>query len=65
MATIIWTEEKKIKVCEAIEAWMKKHGSPAYSGEGIMQDDDCQIHAPELIADLVDDIIQPDCSEDY
>ena len=29
-----------------------------FSGEGIMQDDDCLIEAPELLGDLADEIFQ-------
>lgn len=58
MITINWTDEKRVKVCDAIEAWIKKYN--ATSGEHIMQADDCQTYAPELISDLVDDIIMPE-----
>lgn len=40
--------------------WMenpKRYASS--SGEGIMQDDNCQIYAPVLISEIVDDILQP------
>jgi hypothetical protein len=59
-----WTQEKKDLIAEKIESWILKHGSSATHGEGIMQNDDCQIDAPELIADLVDDIIKPIVSFD-
>lgn len=55
---IEWTPEKKDAVCDAIEKWLRKHG--AWGGEMIMQDDDCQIYAPDLISDIVDDIIKPE-----
>lgn len=55
---IVWTDEKRKAVCDKIEEWMKKYG--AYSGEKIGQDDDCQIYAPVLLEDIVDDIIKPD-----
>lgn len=61
---INWTDQKRIDVCNAIETWMAKYATASYHGEGIMQDDNCQIHAPELIADLVDDIIKPEYIED-
>jgi len=60
--TINWTPEKKDAVCAEIEKWIIKYG--AYSGEKLMQDDDCQIEAPVLLADLVDDIIEPDYNYD-
>jgi len=56
---IEWNQEKMILVCKELEKWMKERGDVAYIGEGIMQDDDCQIYAAQLIADIVDDILQP------
>jgi len=59
MAIVIkWTDEKKEKTILAIEAWIKEHG--AAMGEIIMQSDSCIISAPELLSDLVDDIIKPE-----
>jgi len=54
---IEWTQEKKDAVCIEIEKWLQKYG--AWGGEMIMQNDDCQTEAPVLIANLVDDIIEP------
>lgn len=54
---IIWTPQKKILVLEAIEKWIREHDATA--GEVIMQSDDCIISAPELLSDIVDDIIKP------
>ncbi len=62
MIVINWTQEKKDAVCQKIDEWLKKYD--AWGGEKIMQDDDCQIYAPELICDLVDDIIKPELSEE-
>lgn len=63
---IEWTQEMKDAVCKKIEEWITEHGSPATSGEGINQDDDCQIDSIELISDLVDDIIHPEIEDsDY
>lgn len=59
---INWTQDKQILVCAAIEKWIIKHG--AHSGEMIMQDDECQITASELLSDIVDDIIQPQTEYD-
>lgn len=39
-----------------IENYFKKHGS--YCGESIMQSDDPQIYAPELLSEIADDIIK-------
>jgi hypothetical protein len=61
---IEWTQEKKDKVAEKIEQWIRERGSAACFGEGIMQNDDCQIEAAPLIADLVDDIIEPKFIDD-
>ncbi len=54
---IEWTTKKLSQVTNTIELWLIKHH--AYSGEMIMQDDDCIIDSPELISHLVDDIIKP------
>lgn len=55
---INWTPEKKEDVIRAIEYWLLKHDAGA--GEVIMQSDDCIITAPELLSDIVDEIIQPE-----
>lgn len=49
------------EVFEAMTDWMIKHG--AYSEESVMQCDRCIIGAPELIADIIDDIIKPEIKE--
>ena len=53
-------EQEVSAVFNKVVDWMQnpKHYA-AHSGEGIMQDDNCQIDAPELISDIIDDIIQP------
>lgn len=53
-----WTDEKKEAVIKALEKWIIKHR--AVAGEVIMQNDDCLIEAPDLISDIVDDIIKPE-----
>lgn len=58
--TINWTDEKKQAVIEKIDAWIRKHDATA--GEVIMQSDECIISAPEILSELVDDIIQPEVS---
>ncbi len=54
---IEWTQEKKDEVCKRLEKWLVEHGASA--GEVIAQDDDCQIDAPNLIGELVDEVIHP------
>lgn len=55
---IVWTRKKKNQVIKAIEKWIREHDATA--GEVIMQSDECTISAPELLSDIVDDIIQPE-----
>ena len=54
---IVWTQAKKDKVCKRLEEWIIKHF--AVAGEIICQSDDCLISAPDMLADLVDDVIKP------
>lgn len=54
---IEWTHEKKEQVIHRLTIWLLKHR--ATSGEMMAQDDECQIHAHELLEDLVDDVIKP------
>jgi hypothetical protein len=54
---IEWTPEKRIHVCDILSEWLIEHG--ASSGETIMQDDDCQLDAPELLSNIVDNVIKP------
>lgn len=49
------SEKTKQEVFDAIINWVRKHD--AWSGEILCQDDDCQIEAPQLLADIVDDIL--------
>jgi hypothetical protein len=53
-----YSPEVAQKVLDKIIEWMGEH-SAAHSGEGIMQNDDCLIDAPELISDIIDDILKP------
>lgn len=55
---IQWTTEKKEAVIQRLDKWLKKYN--AHSGEMIMQDDDCQVYAPDFLSDIVDDIIKPE-----
>ncbi len=57
---ITWTDQKRKAVCDELEKWMYERGRCAFHGEGIAQDDDCQIYAHDLIGDLVDNIIKPE-----
>jgi hypothetical protein len=50
---IIWTPDKKEKAIEIITRFLESHGP----GEVIMQDDDAQINAPSLLADIADDVL--------
>jgi hypothetical protein len=50
------TEDIKQELFDAFIKWCEKYG--AYSGEQLSQNDDCQIYAPEFMADTVDDIMQ-------
>lgn len=43
---------------EKIVEWIEQNGIAATSGEGIMQDDECQITAPELLGEIVDNILE-------
>ena len=58
---IIWTEEKKEKVLSLIEDYINEHRVSC--GESVMQMDNPQVAAPELMADIVD-IIEPEYDED-
>ena len=51
-------EVKKDQLWEAIEKWIRKHD--ATMGEIIMQSDDCILSAPELLTEIVDEIIKPE-----
>ena len=50
---IKWTPEKKEAAIEKLTEYFKRHGI----GEMIMQDDDALIEAPDLLADIADDIL--------
>lgn len=53
MRTITWTPEKKEKAIEMLTEYFEKYGC----GEVIMQSDDAIINAPELLADIADDVL--------
>ena len=48
------TDEQKDRIIERLLKYYKKH---AYIGEVIFQDDDSIIYAPDVLADICDDII--------
>jgi hypothetical protein len=50
---VVWTQEKKDKAIEKLTEYFEKYGI----GEMIMQDDDALIEAPEVLADIADDIL--------
>jgi hypothetical protein len=53
MIKVVWTPEKKEAAINKLTAYFEKHGI----GEMIMQDDDALIEAPEVLADIADDIL--------
>jgi len=55
-----YTSEVADAILNKIIEWMQHPSHYAsHSGEGIMQSDNTLIDAPELISDIVDDILQP------
>lgn len=62
---INYTQESADTIINMIIKWMEHPSHYASShGEGIMQDDNCIIDAPELIASIVDEILIPKYVED-
>ena len=53
MITVTWTEEKKKRAIEMLSSYFEKHGI----GEAIMQSDEALIEAPELLADIADEVL--------
>lgn len=49
-------------IYDKIIKYYKTHEN--FSGEGIMQSDDCIIDAPSLLCDIADDLIKFDVTED-
>jgi hypothetical protein len=47
-----YNEIQKEKICQMIYDWLLKYN--AFSGEHVMQDDDCQIYASELLSEIAD-----------
>jgi hypothetical protein len=50
---VVWTQEKKDKAIEKLTEYFEEHGI----GEMIMQNDEALIMAPEILADIADDIL--------
>ncbi len=50
------TPELKEKVYQAVLEYYKKH--QAYAGEVIIQNDECQINAPSVLADIADELFK-------
>lgn len=50
---IIWTDEKKEKAIELLTKYFEKYGP----GECIAQGDNALIEAPEVMCEIVDDIL--------
>jgi hypothetical protein len=54
------TTDNALNIMYKIIDWMEQPNHyAASSGEGIMQSDDTIIDAPELISDIVDNILKP------
>jgi hypothetical protein len=58
--TIEFTTDNALKIMHKIIDWMEDPDHyAAHSGEGIMQSDNTLIDSPELISNIVDDILKP------
>lgn len=53
MIQITWTKDKKEKAINMLTKYFEKYGN----GECIMQGDNALIEAPELLANIADDIL--------
>lgn len=51
--TIKWTKEKKDQAIAILSEWFSEHGP----GECIMQSDESLITAPEVLAQIADEVI--------
>ena len=59
---IDWTPEKKDRVCESIEKFLKE--MDCTTGECFMQSDECIIGISGIMADIIDDVIKPEWIDD-
>ena len=50
------TEEKKTLVFEKILEWCKNHD--CISGEKLCQNDECNIDSPDLLSDIIDNVLK-------
>jgi hypothetical protein len=50
---VVWTQEKKDKAIEKLTEYFENYGI----GEMIMQGDNALIEAPEVLAEIADDIL--------
>jgi len=55
------TEEEKNEIVSRIVEWCEKYH--IWSGECLCQSDNGNIYAPALVADIIDDILQPEVVE--
>lgn len=56
--TINITDEKKDLILERIIKYCKEHD--CYCGETLHQSDDCLIYAPDVLSDIIDNILKPE-----
>lgn len=56
-AEVSFNDTKKLRD-EVFEAVLQYYIDYKHSGEGIMQDDDAQIYAPQVLSDIADDIFK-------
>lgn len=57
MIQIDWSTEKKESVIKALDEWIRK--SELITGESVIQSDRAYTELPELIADLLDNVVHP------
>lgn len=54
---VVYSEDTMKKVMYEIFNYMEKYN--CYSGEKLHQDDDCIIYAPEVLSEIIDNILKP------
>ena len=58
---INYTQESADAIINMVIKWMENPRHYASScGEGIMQDDNCLIDAPELVSSIIDEVLIPE-----
>lgn len=55
--SVIYNEDTMHKVMEVIFNYMQKNN--CFHGESLHQDDDCIIYAPDVLSEIIDDILIP------